>query len=218
MVCRRRKIKCNREIPCSNCLRSKNIVCEYVNNSPPPPSRREASSISEKTRSSAPEPSANMDASQPRSTLTCNAVHFQTNRKAASPGGILHIPSGPSIADGVYTFTPPTPASQSASSSRDVDLLKFKIKQLEEQLSAATQRATSSIPTTPRWETMTDASQIAGSFHIRREPLLAGLEPTVSRTIMHKTRVFGQSHWMLGVGMVRQLALSWRLSYCTMII
>lgn len=119
------------------------------------------------------------------------------SQRVSEAGDVLHIPSGPSLSDG---FTPPTPASNS--SGRDVDILKAKIKHLEDQLSAATQRASSSIPSTPRWDSMTDASQIAGGFHVRREAPLAGLEPTVSRTIMHKTRVVGQSHWMLGVGMV----------------
>jgi len=30
-LCRRRKIRCNREMPCSNCIRSKNVACVYEN-------------------------------------------------------------------------------------------------------------------------------------------------------------------------------------------
>ncbi|KAJ5219625.1 hypothetical protein N7468_008829 [Penicillium chermesinum] len=89
-------------------------------------------------------------------------------RTVSTAGTVLHLPNGPSIPDGVGAFTPPTPGSH-ASSNRDIDVLKAKIKHLEEQLSAANQRASSSIPTTPRWDSMTDSSQIAGGIHIHRE-------------------------------------------------
>ncbi|KAF2829553.1 hypothetical protein CC86DRAFT_346377, partial [Ophiobolus disseminans] len=29
ILCRKRKIRCNRETPCSNCVRSKNAACVY---------------------------------------------------------------------------------------------------------------------------------------------------------------------------------------------
>ncbi|KAF2260502.1 putative C6 transcription factor [Lojkania enalia] len=35
-LCRRRKLRCNRETPCSNCLRSKTSICVYENYSQPP--------------------------------------------------------------------------------------------------------------------------------------------------------------------------------------
>lgn len=96
---------------------------------------------------------------------------------------------------------PLTPASQS--SSREVETLHFKIKQLEEQLSRATRKPVGLSAPSPNYNIRTTTSHIAGTFHVQGEVPADGRTPTISRSIMHKTRVFGQSHWMNGVAQVR---------------
>ncbi|KAH7024991.1 uncharacterized protein B0I36DRAFT_416929 [Microdochium trichocladiopsis] len=54
-LCRRRKIRCNREAPCSNCIRSGSAPCVY--DAPPPP-RRAAGSNNHNNTAASPWPAA----------------------------------------------------------------------------------------------------------------------------------------------------------------
>jgi hypothetical protein len=102
----------------------------------------------------------------------------------------------------VFSSTEPsTPAS--LSSSREVESLRMKIKQLEDQLSRTNRKSSGLSPPSPSYNISTTTSCITGTFHVQEEVPADGHIPTNSRTIMHKTRVFGQSHWMNGMVLVR---------------
>ncbi|UNI15444.1 hypothetical protein JDV02_001978 [Purpureocillium takamizusanense] len=51
----------------------------------------------------------------------------------------------------------------------------------------------------------TTSTHIGGTFHIEVDERLASKARGSSRNIIHKTRVFGQSHWVNGVSMVLQI-------------
>ena len=183
-LCRRRKIKCNRETPCNNCLRSKNTICEYAKSSSPPrPRPRHGQSIE-----LAPVSEAVGNTSSNSPDQFCNST-VETQ-----------LPSRSSTTLVANSTSPSTPASQST--ARDVELLKFKVKQLEERLSKVGKSSVKSAAPSPNWDYRTTTSHIAGTFHVHREPPSEGQAATMSRTIIHKTRMFGQSHWMYGVAQV----------------
>ncbi|EPE32529.1 C6 transcription factor, putative [Glarea lozoyensis ATCC 20868] len=84
-----------------------------------------------------------------------------------------------------------TPISHSPNAH--VEGLQSRIQQLEEQLSEAisgtmTSRATTTMETT--------SSRLGGTFHFNLEGRTTDTAQGVSRSVMHKKRMFGQSHWL----------------------
>ncbi|KAF2681793.1 hypothetical protein K458DRAFT_391743 [Lentithecium fluviatile CBS 122367] len=154
-LCRRRKIRCNREVPCSNCIRSKAEACVYEN-----------------------EPTAQ---SQHRGSIV--------DHDAASSTSAVST----------------TPASE-------VDSLRSQIQQLEQQLEQQLQRATSqprsSCPApSPAATIEASSTRIGGTFYIHRGNPVRGQHPGVNRSVTHKKRMFGQSHWMnYGIVLIRDIA------------
>lgn len=149
-VCRKRKIRCNREYPCNNCTRSRGAVCVYEDCPPLRP------------RSSTGEPTAN----------------GQT-----SPGSTGNAPSITSSASTAphYTGTP-------LSTNLPIDTLMIgrSPRPLEQSRDISSAPLTRELP---------DPAQCRQDFF--GEPRILG------RTVFHKSRQFGQSHWMNGVAMVR---------------
>jgi hypothetical protein len=92
-------------------------------------------------------------------------------------------------------------------SARDVESMKTRIRQLEEQLSKATQRSTHSPVPTSNSNIDTTTSGIAGTFYVHHESRLFGQAQVISRNVVHKTRLFGQSHWTNGVALVSSCAI-----------
>ncbi|KAJ5116862.1 hypothetical protein N7456_001210 [Penicillium angulare] len=121
----------------------------------------------------------------------------ESQRKRRRPPVITQIPNHASTSLVPNSASPSTPASHS--STREIEVLRSKIKQLEDQLVKAEQASAASNAPTPIWDSRANSTQIAGMFHVRREAPSEGEEPTMSRLIVHKTRVLGQSHWINGV-------------------
>ncbi|KAJ5771158.1 uncharacterized protein N7511_003209 [Penicillium nucicola] len=82
-----------------------------------------------------------------------------------------------------------TPSSHS--SAREVETLRNKIRELEKQLSEATGTPTQSSASTPTSEIQITTSHQA-----------------ISRTFWHKTRLYGQSHWIGGISLLREMVES----------
>ena len=71
--------------------------------------------------------------------------------------------------------------------------MRSRIRQLEEQLSKATLRPTESPVSISNSNIETTTSCIGGTFYLHRE----NAQPqAITRGITHKTRQFGQSHWI----------------------
>ncbi|KAI9042745.1 uncharacterized protein KD926_005075 [Aspergillus affinis] len=172
-LCRRRKLRCNRENPCSNCLKARNASCIYESHSPP---------------------------SQPAQTLQRLAT--DENASYTSKQSIVSSNLSSSLAG---STTAPLPASQS--SSQDVELMKSRIKDLEEQLSKATSSKSTprSQASPPNSEIETATSQIGGTYYFQRENSSFGPPQGLTRSVMHKTRLFGQSHWIVRMSLFKDL-------------
>lgn len=120
--------------------------------------------------------------------------------RASSIGRGSTAPSHPSMSLVASSTSASTPASQP--SDRDVESMKIRIRELEEQLSKATQRSTQSPIPTSNSNLETTTSRLAGTFHVHHESRLVGQAQFISRSVMHKTRLFGQSHLINGFALV----------------
>ncbi|KAF5664818.1 hypothetical protein FHETE_6933 [Fusarium heterosporum] len=151
-LCRKRKIRCNRGIPCSNCLRSRMGECVYDNPPPSVAARRNDT----------------IDRVSLRPSDEYHGVTLPTPEDQQSSTGMLQ-----SIA---------TPMSQ-ASSNHELEALRSPSQ---------------SLVVTPTSNFETSSSQLGGTFHILGQSQLDGTLP-LPRAISHKTRMFGQSHFVTGL-------------------
>ncbi|KAJ2960477.1 hypothetical protein NQ176_g11049 [Zarea fungicola] len=101
-----------------------------------------------------------------------------------------------------------SPQGTDASHESEGNHLRQRIRELEEQLSKVNLKYTGdgdhlSVCTTSL-ETAT--SKIGGVFHLMCDTPMAGTGPGIARTLMHKSRMFGQSHWCVAtVIMIRDV-------------
>ncbi|KAF7852778.1 hypothetical protein EAF04_010897 [Stromatinia cepivora] len=184
--CRRRKIKCNREVPCSNCARS-SITANCVYDRFPKPSRELRQVPGQRQNHHVPIGSA-------------------SERDTGLTPGVPIYPVPPSLSDSI----PLSPTSQyttpNTDLASDVESMKRRIKELEDQLSIATK---SSVPSrahphpahSPASSIISNGetkSSLTGSFHVHKESRPFGQDHPVVLTngVLHKTRLLGQSHWI----------------------
>ncbi|KAM3562232.1 hypothetical protein MY1884_001932 [Beauveria asiatica] len=104
------------------------------------------------------------------------------------------------------------PSQQSAidfrvSSFNEAKRLRLRIRELEDQLSRVNMESSSSSPlATTSSSIETTASKLGGVFHVQCENSLGNGGPIIARSMMHKTRMFGQSHWCVtGVLLIRDI-------------
>ncbi|PKS11291.1 hypothetical protein jhhlp_003053 [Lomentospora prolificans] len=76
--------------------------------------------------------------------------------------------------------------------------MKHRIKQLEQALSLANAKPTTAA-CEPGADSHSTTSFLAGTFHVQHEGRLFGSADVTSRSVMHKSRLFGRSHWINGV-------------------
>jgi hypothetical protein len=185
-LCRRRKLRCNRETPCSNCVRSKNATCVYENQPSEPPRPRLA-------HRQIPDLGLNQEYRGPLDSIPID--------RTSSTSRASTIPTSHSSTSLVRTSTS---ASTYATyqSAQDLESMKIRIRQLEEQLSKATQKSTQSSTPNSSSDLETTTSRIAGTFHVHHETNVFGQAHFITRSVMHKTRLFGQSHWINGISIV----------------
>ncbi|KAI0130656.1 putative C6 transcription factor [Daldinia grandis] len=167
VLCRRRKIRCNRESPCSNCVRSKNANCIYEN-------------------------------------IFSQSQQDTELHSSIPPIAAVAAPSLTSRSSPRTASTTTTSAAASYQSSQDIEFLKNKIKQLEERLSQSNRTSQSSVQT-PTSNIEAISSRIGGTFYVHHEDHLAGQPQSISRSVTHKSRMFGQSHWITGMSLMRDI-------------
>lgn len=96
--------------------------------------------------------------------------------------------------------TLPTPPS-----GQDVEALRSRIRQLEDQLSRGRSGSSQSMVSTPTSNIETTSSRIGGTFHFYSESHIFGRALPITRGISHKTRLFGQSHFVYTMTLVSGL-------------
>ncbi|KAF3402097.1 hypothetical protein F1880_009826 [Penicillium rolfsii] len=180
-----------RRRPAVNCIRSKNSKCEYAF-VPPLPRRTTASEATDHQRL----PESNGSESSIASEVSPNLCFRNISL------------SQPPVSAAAASRTSPS-TSASLGSIREAELIRRRIEHLEEQLSKVTQGSKVSTPKTPNTDsqTVTTSSRLAGTFHMNHETPTDGHAHPITRFMMHKTRVFGQSHWMSGVAQFGDILL-----------
>ncbi|KAK4118204.1 hypothetical protein N657DRAFT_584036 [Parathielavia appendiculata] len=198
ILCRRRKIRCNRETPCSNCAKSKNATCVYRD--PPRPPRPDG-----------PLHPLVGDASQ--------TVQIQTSEPAAmsllTPASSEPTHHGSSRPPPQHTtaLTGSTATSAAASPSpRTYGQPSSRRPAPEQAVSSGPSPAnTASVSTFTRdthVETKTlHLSDFTANYHLHTEHRSAGQSQSqvVTKCVTHKTRLFGQSHWVNAVGLLSDM-------------
>ncbi|KAF1836560.1 hypothetical protein BDW02DRAFT_566987 [Decorospora gaudefroyi] len=186
LLCRRRKIRCNHESPCSNCLRAGNLNCVYNSHNHPTPISR--------VRLTQAQP-APISRSQDSVPLARTSI-------ASEPSLPNQVPNS----RGTSSTTTSTPPSQSSALDAESLRLKLRIQDLEEQLSKLASKPGNASLENPNSTLQTLDSTISGKFHIQCEGGSLGQQPPIARSVTHKTRFFGQSHWAVnGVLLIRDV-------------
>jgi hypothetical protein len=208
-LCRKRKIRCNRELPCNNCVRSKapGLTCTYDKSANPPP--KLAQTQTAQTRASPAKIGEIFLApklSPPDSLLyDGDAVDSETEE------GQGRFPFEPVLVrNDARSIAPKT----SPGSVQDVDTMRSRIVQLEDQLLQLRYRnsaSSSTVFTTNNSTTSPEENQEAtapgraprrASAAYEFENEIFGQALFTSRSVMHKKRLFGQSHWANCLAMV----------------
>ncbi|KAI1210768.1 putative C6 transcription factor [Annulohypoxylon truncatum] len=178
-LCRRRKLRCSRESPCSNCIKSRSGNCVYENF---------------------------ISHAQPGVELGLGPAYSESHYSAPTTS-ISSTATGVTAPNHTSQSSPKAASSTAGStptsySSQEVESLRNRIRQLEEQLSK-----TNLTPSQPPADSNIEAinSRISGTFYIHHENNLTGQPRAISRSVTHKTRVFGQSHWITGFSLVRDI-------------
>ncbi|KAI0378874.1 hypothetical protein F5Y04DRAFT_142112 [Hypomontagnella monticulosa] len=174
VTCRKSKIRCDRNLPCGACVRSKHKTCVYEPQGPPPPRHSEISTAAGPLRPTDPVSKIDSDT-------------------AVSPG--THHGDGSHEDHSTHSLTGSTPvdstSSQGHAPSFDVRSLLDRIRDLERRLEESTDHSGSKH--TKR--TSTDPELVASY-----PSYLAGDLHAMSKSVMSKTRYLGQSHWMNQIG------------------
>ncbi|KAI0892064.1 hypothetical protein F4806DRAFT_489117 [Annulohypoxylon nitens] len=178
--CRRSKIRCDRNLPCGACVRSKHKTCVYE-----PQSLSRHSDILPAT----------VGLPQPADTLP--SVTSETVSPVASGSAHVHHSDGSHQDHSTHSMTGSTPVDSASShgpeSSFDVKSLLDRISDLERRLEESTERYSSQ-------KNVKRASAAVPDTVASYPSYLAGELHTMNRSVMTKTRYLGQSHWMNQIG------------------
>ncbi|KAK7991020.1 hypothetical protein PG990_015300 [Apiospora arundinis] len=175
-LCRKRKVRCDRQTPCSNCVRSRNENCVYENDRP----RNHV-----------------VDSGLRAPTLITNSASRSSSRPTIPPYGV--------DSRTVSSSAPTTPPSTSGPDEANLEQMKLRIKHLEEQLETVVLKPDRSPVPIANSQIQTTSSRFGGTFHVH-----CGNDPSnqshgIARSVSHKNRLFGQSHWAVnGVLQVRE--------------
>ncbi|KAK0654818.1 hypothetical protein B0T16DRAFT_450576 [Cercophora newfieldiana] len=154
-LCRQRKIRCDRETPCGNCVKSDKAVCDYGSNNPPP-------SLPIVTQREHEQNSAQADREtrRPTPTPTTSSSRSGIDTPLSTQSG-----ASPAYSSSSTIFGPAPATSANAATSAKATLAG-----------------------------LSDAFYV----HYEQEQETASETPSqhIPRCVTHKTRLFGQSHWV----------------------
>ncbi|KAL7629864.1 hypothetical protein AAE478_001387 [Parahypoxylon ruwenzoriense] len=174
--CRKSKIRCDRNLPCGACVRSKHKTCVFEPQGLPHlrPSEFQPSASGPPRPNDAPPNGITIDAAT--STITSRSTQTQHGEGSNEDHSSLSL-TGSTPVDST--------SSQSHGPSFDVTSLLDRIRELERRLEEST--APRHVP----------RASVADPESIATYPsYLAGDLHTMNRSVMTKTRYLGQTHWM----------------------
>ena len=121
----------------------------------------------------------------------------------------------------------PTPSPSAPSPAPDIAAMQRRIQELESEIAGVSlkQAPVQKPPvelspllldpfSTQKEDTLTTSTRLGGTFHVHNDSTECGTgyEGGIPRSVTHKTRVFGQSHWINGIVLV-----SWVFSLCELV-
>lgn len=111
------------------------------------------------------------------------------------PTGLTSQPPGSLESLANSSVVASTTSSQVSTQHTQSLELRLRIQQLEEQLS----KLNPPVQPSPASSTMSNIQELSlglgGTFHVHCENGSLGQPQTIARSVAHKTRLFGQSHW-----------------------
>lgn len=194
--CRKRKIRCDKQLPCSNCTKSRNATCLYKDD---PRTQRKRGTFGETVQ-----------------TLGGSGAVVGNPRAAASsspeprPPGATRATAAATNTTTLDANTVSTISGTYGNSSCDLPhSSETYVKPLGKPVSAQPASTGESSVNTPV-STLTKNSLVetktlnfAGKFYFHSEHRHDRQSKSVTRSVSHKTRFFGQSHWVTFMGLVR---------------
>ncbi|TQV90932.1 C6 transcription factor [Cordyceps javanica] len=122
--------------------------------------------------------------------------NLQTDTARSSLGSLHSSPKS--------TQSPPEAAYSHESEAKR---LRLRIRELEDQLSRVSMESSGSSPLASVSSSIeTTTSKLGGVFHVQCDTPIGNGGPVIARSMMHKTRMFGQSHWCVtGVLLIRDI-------------
>ncbi|KAK7958047.1 hypothetical protein PG988_012895 [Apiospora saccharicola] len=185
VACRRSKVRCDRNMPCGACVRSKHKTCVFE------PGPTKANSRNPPVAGPVPPGEAGGESRFPISPAASSQAPEVIDTSTASVdehGASVH--SLEAVKEGSEsTFNG---AKSQEAGAHDVDSLLMRVKELERQLEAARGVTTQSnaqfevpkVPDINDARVTTYPTYLTDDIH------------TMNKSVMSKTRYFGQSHWM----------------------
>ncbi|KAJ8116445.1 hypothetical protein OPT61_g2141 [Boeremia exigua] len=135
-------------------------------------------------------------------------------KRPAIPGRTITIAPAPAT-NNTIDLSPLNSRATSTTHQSEMDLtaMKLRIQELEEQLSQASTSVSSPVTTSssrspepaPLHHTSQVTSTLGGKFDVVQESRLFGQAQAVVRSVAHKNRVFGQSHWISSFTLFRDI-------------
>jgi hypothetical protein len=174
-------MRCNRGSPCSNCMRARKGDCVYDN---PPPVQRNARG-------------------QDHVAYARHDFHDFHGISLPTPEDLVASSNSglPGMTTGAASSSTGAPTPVSQSSVQELEILRNKVRQLEVQLSSTTAAPSQSHVSTPAPNLETSSSKLGGTFHLHSQRQ-HGNALAIPRAISHKSRFFGQSHFVCGLPLV----------------
>lgn len=200
MSCRRSKIKCDRNLPCNNCLRSRHKTCAYEH--------QETTTLHHDKRllgetelrqpltgSVNSTSNAGIDAPAPGLVFSSGSGSYDVESSAVSESNLSLGRQNPRNA------ISPATSIEGHNSSLDIHSLLRRVKSLESRLAQVGEsRNTNSynvtqLPEVPQERTPRDPSNEDQYYRTTSMHVMP-------RSVMNKNRYFGQSHWANGILLV----------------
>ena len=225
-LCRRRKLRCNRENPCSNCMRSRNGTCVYEDPSSQLSRKRTSLdqqnvddsalgtyySVASKSSTSASKTSLGKSIAARSESTTSSPPRSAALTPASIGSPIIGFESvitsrGSEVQTTGLRYASTTATQLPPKHLQEAESIKSQINQLEERLSRLGHESTQSIvqPLIQETEIQIPTAHLGGTLTAHAECRFSDQDEkvlSVTRNLAHKNRLFGQSHWVNGATLV----------------
>lgn len=173
-------MRCNRENPCSNCLRSRSETCIYENQKHTPTldnqvllqNRANGRILIPRTHRT---PYSDLTSSVSESTQT------RPTHTSKSPTSVASSMS--------------TPGSRQSVTDAELAKPKHRVRQFEDQMANLAPSQAQPPPLPFDANMISTSTHLGGTMHINYDSSAPGQSQAIARSVVQKNRLLGQSHW-----------------------